>query len=416
MKKTLFNLTRSSYLKSITTLLSGGVIAQAVAALSALWLPLFYGPETIGELSVVLSGVAFGSILFTMRYELTIVLPAEEAAARHLTLLPILIAGGLGTAGFLLAFIFWQLELPFYLLFVFIVAGSLFETFIQILQYALIRQRRFSVISTLKVVRSLGVGLLPILFFYLIREQGLIAGYLAGLFIAALLFSRNLRTLLPPSFNWSICRQQAKRYWPVVKFSFPSGLLNALSSHAQPIFIAALFSTTEAGYFFLAYRLLGLPAGLVASAVSQVYYASVVEKLAGDKRDAYHFTLKTAGGTAAVIAGGLILAAFAGPWVITTLLGAEWSRAGTILIWLIPLFAGKSILGSVSTLAEALNRTDLELAFNVAAVLILLGTLFWGYQSGDIQFFIIPYAILTSVAYFVLLFVFLKKLQVAGKA
>lgn len=365
----------------------------------------------MGELSILLSGIALGSILYTVRYELTIVLPEKEDAARRLTAFTLAVTLVIGGFFLLLSLSFRPLGLPHFLLFFLIAAGSLLEAEIQILQYVLIRQRAFSRLSAFRIARSLSVSLLPVLFYFLMDQTGLIAGYLAGLTLAAAIFLRQLLRALPAAFDFSAALQQARQYWSVIKYGFPSGLLNALSGNAQPLFIAFLFSTQDAGYYFLAYRLLGMPVNLLSQSTSQVYYANIVEVLSRRRAEAFSFTLKTVGLIAAIVLPGLVLAFFIAPYLIETLFGREWSQAGEYIVWLLPLFAGKALLGSISTIAEAINRTDLELILNFFTVLVFLATLYYGYRQEDIRAFLIPYALLSSLAYLWLLVTYLRKLR-----
>ena len=86
------NMKNSDFIKSLTVLLTGTLIAQAIGYLLAPILTRLYTPSEIGELGFYLRLTGFLSAIATLRYELAISLPKNHGHSYLLYRLSIRIA------------------------------------------------------------------------------------------------------------------------------------------------------------------------------------------------------------------------------------------------------------------------------------------------------------------------------------
>ncbi|MTD32896.1 lipopolysaccharide biosynthesis protein [Paludibacterium denitrificans] len=75
---------RSPFLQHIITLVTGAAVAQIVPLLASPLITRLYTPQAVGVQAVYVSWLSSLAVLATARYEMAIVLPAEETKASNL--------------------------------------------------------------------------------------------------------------------------------------------------------------------------------------------------------------------------------------------------------------------------------------------------------------------------------------------
>jgi O-antigen/teichoic acid export membrane protein len=97
--------------------------------------------------------------------------------------------------------------------------------------------------------------------------------------------------------------------------------------------LAALHGPAAAGFYLLAYRIVGLPNSVIASAVGTVFLPRLAE--ASHRSERLRPLLVK--GTAGLAAVGLIpfgIVIVAGPWLFGFVFGAQWAPTGDYARWL----------------------------------------------------------------------------------
>jgi O-antigen/teichoic acid export membrane protein len=155
-----------------------------------------------------------------------------------------------------------------------------------------------------------------------------------------------------------------------------ASLLSALSLQVPFLLIPPLFDLASAGQYFLAYRVLILPASLVGAAVSQVFFGEAsfrrddVKRLEDLARNAaaslFAFSIPT---YTIVIVGG--------PTLIEAVFGGQWALAGLYAQIMAPSLIIWSVASPISSLllvgrreVESLAFTAVSLALEAGAFLI----------------------------------------------
>ena len=83
---------KSTFLKSVFTLMTGTTIAQAIPIIASPILTRIYTPEDFGLLALYLSIVSIVGVGITARYELAIMLPKKNKDALNLVVLSIFVS------------------------------------------------------------------------------------------------------------------------------------------------------------------------------------------------------------------------------------------------------------------------------------------------------------------------------------
>lgn len=218
------------------------------------------------------------------------------------------------------------------------------------LQYWSSRKKRFTLITRTKFSQAIGgagtqlaVGASQASPFGLIFGHMLFGGLgLLGLLRATLKHEPELLKELSVSRVLRV----AKAYKRFPFYSVPEALFNSAGIQVPVLVIAAYAAGPEAGFLMLAMRVLGLPMGLIGGSVSQVFLAEAPQK----QRDGSlsQFTKNTTASLAKIGAAPLILVGLLSPYLFPLIFGAEWGRAGYMVLLMTPWFLMQFITAPVS--------------------------------------------------------------------
>lgn len=377
---------RGSFLGDVLKL-SFGTLGGRLIALAALpVITRLYSPEDFALLAVYLALVSTLAVAACLRLEVAIPLvetndEAADLLALALTvltlvtalltlpalLMPEQVAAALGAPA--LAPYLWLVPLGVAM------AGSY-----SALQFWATRARRFGAIARTRVGQAAaGVSAMLALGWAGIAPFGLLLGNAlnigaGGVSLAASALARDgavLRAVrlrdLAPAFR------RNHRY-PL--FSTPEALFN-VAGVQLPVLLIAAYAGAEAGFLLLAMQVMTAPMTLLGSSISQVY----VSRAPTEYREGRlaPFTLSIMRRLVLVGVGPLILAGALAPIVFPWLFGADWARAGEIVVWLVPWMALQFIASPVSMVMFVVGRqramlvlTTLGLMMRVGGVLVAM--------------------------------------------
>jgi O-antigen/teichoic acid export membrane protein len=219
----------------------------------------------------------------TTKYEVAIMLPHEDSDAEQLVFLSLLVAATL-SAVLLAVVVLGNAQLTrllrnpeigpwLYLIPVTVLFAGVNQTF----YYWLNRRQEYREMSRVRVLQSgtsgavsVGMGLAGL------GASGLILGGTAAHTVTMLLTGRRFLAR-HARFDPLRVRLLAKRYANHPKFLLPSQIISATHEQFTIFFIAALYASTAAGFFSLAYKIAVLPSTLLANAVGEVFRQSAAD-------------------------------------------------------------------------------------------------------------------------------------------
>jgi lipopolysaccharide exporter len=345
MKTRTIGLWKGDFLKNVSMIMSGTVIAQIVTLLTAPLLTRLYSAEALGIFSLYAAIVGVLSVAAAFRYELAIVLPRDEQEGDGLFLLSCLAV--LATTVIVFVVVFaggaamtrrlgvpelerWLLWIP-----VTVLATGLYQN----LNYWCTRHIRFKQMSISQVFRSVVVSLAQLAAgVFGFGSAGLIGGHFAGQSTAVTALGiqngKELASRLRVKHGWRKLTELARQYAEFPKYSTPQALLNALSQN-MPVFMLAIYYGAEiVAFYAISFRLMQLPVTLVSQSVRQVFLQQASAIRHDGTRSIAMFRKLTL--TLAMIAGipALVVMAF-GPYIFEVVLGPEWQAAGQYARWMV---------------------------------------------------------------------------------
>jgi lipopolysaccharide exporter len=374
------------FYKNVATLVVGTGIGQIILFFFTAILTRLYAPSVFGSLSVFLTWATFLAVVATLRYELAIPIPKTAEEAYALLSLAFIINGVFSLALLILflllpeelllkagdaEFTRWMIFIP---LSVFLIAAY------QVMNYWIIRNKNYRILSVCRIAESTTIGLVAVLLSNL-STRGLLTGYIAGqtiiVLIPVLVYFRQLKkdSLI---LSWQLIRTVAKKY-----SHFPRiNILQTFSDLFQflgIILIGSMFYPAEViGFYSLCIRVLQAPMTLLVKPIANVYYAEA-SSLMKENKSLKSLTVKTAMNAAMIGVPVVIIFLSAGPWIFSLVFGNEWSTSGMFARVLVPWIFMDFIRSPISQLALLIGKQKQLLYFSLSGNLVLIIALFTGH-------------------------------------
>lgn len=370
-----------TFLRSVATLFSGTVLAQAIPFLFAPIIARLFTAEEFAVFGTLLAVFNILNVVVAGRYEQAIVLPRETSAAGHLVkgALSIVVVNTLLFA--ILLFVLGKgleqragltgldkLTWP--------VAGLVLLGGVQVvlLQW-LLRNRAFKVIASQKVLQAVGVTAFTLALGWMAWNNGLVVGYVLGWTVYTLVtfWVVMARYPLGPLWDWKSIRSVLNEYrsWPLHN-AWPA-VLNALASGMAVFYMVSYYSPVVAGEHNFARQYLLVPLSMVSVALGQVLFertATAVREQRSIGKDLARITMVLVL-LALVLAVGVTL--FGAP-LFALVFGEQWRHAGQIAGILVWGYAAQFVASPLGSQLLAMGKVKSAMAFPVifAALLALL--------------------------------------------
>ena len=378
---------KSEFSRDVATLFSGTALAQIIPLIITPILTRIYTPSDYGVLAVFLAFTSLCAIVATLRYDVAILLPADDNNAMALTMLCGLCVLCVAIIIVLFIFIFHHSLLH-------ILNNSAIGSWIYLvplcvafigwsnaINYWLNRHKQFRKLAINRVFGSLIAATASLVFgFAGLRYVGLILAVIIGQFLAfAMLLAwtwndilKNLRRM-----KWAILVQTAISYRKFPIFSLPSDAINSLSQQLPILMLNRFFGAMIVGHFSFSQKILGMPLNLLSQSVSDVFKQRASEDYSnlGNCKDIFNKTSKFL--LALSIVPLIVIFIFA-PVIFKILFGEAWEQAGQYSRYLAPLYIFRFIVSPLSYVFYIANRQDADLIGQIGLLFVSVGSMIFG--------------------------------------
>jgi O-antigen/teichoic acid export membrane protein len=400
------------FLKSISTLTSGSIIAQAIALGCAPILTRLFKPEEMGLYTYLLSFTFLFMPVVNGRYDMAIVTEKNDQKVYPLIKLSLII-------GIIVSVFITSVFGIYNLLFSDNPKSitSLCYILLILLSFALLnvltafnnRVKEYNVISTLYIIRTgtqnIGAILLQLLF--KIGSNGLTISYILGQYLGVRFQSKTLKSHLPEIINAT--KAEMKEVLALYKnqpfYSAPASLANSFSYSSITLFIEAIYGLTAVGFYSISVRLLGIPLSLISGNVSKVFFESATKefnqtgKFINSFKKTFLFQLLLA------VPMVLIIILFA-PDLCRIFFGKKWIISGQYALLLAPMFGIRFIVTTLTPAMIIVNKQSKELLLQLLfAFSSILCFVLAKYLMYSIKTYLIVICCLFSIVYLIYLFV-----------
>lgn len=406
-------LLQGSFARQVMVLVGGTAFAQGLGVIAMPLLTRLYSPADFGILALFSALLGMISVVASLRYQIAIPLPEQDAQAANLLALALicLVFITAFTSGASLLFpneIASLMKAPalagyLWLLPIAVAATGAYGVF----QYWATRKKAFNHIARTRVEQSLGgLGLQFAMGLKNASALGLIVGQIvsngAGFWGLARRAYRLDREALQ-QINYKDIKAVAREYIRFPKYSALEALTNTAGIQLPIILISSLSSQAEVGYLMLAMKLMQIPMSLIGTSVSQVYFSRAVDESREGKLG--EFTAKVIGQLAKVGIGPLIFIGMVSPTLFSHVFGVQWNRSGELVAWMTPWFILQFLASPVSMSLHITSSQRTALILTVFGLLLRVGLLYSGakFLNLDVSE---NYAVSGFIFYFICLWVF----------
>jgi len=413
VKKSLSGLWRSlpggAFARNVLVIASGSTLGQFLVVAASPLLTRLYTPEQFGILGVYMASILLLSGVSTLRYEMAIPLPKEDAAAKHL--LQLALGLSLGFSLILGLILFWGAEAllrwlrwgelaPYA---AFLPLGTFLIASYQSLTFWAVRSGLYQDIAATRLWQGLGNVITQLVLGLIgVGALGLLTGDAVGRSAGITRLARGVPNLFQRP-DLKALREAASRYKKFPIWSTASTFINRLGLQLPQLFMATAFGPREAGWYLLTQRVLGIPTSLVGQAVAQVFLNRIAEIRREEPDRALAFYLNIVkrmalvGGLPILFLGIVLGGAFG--W----LFGEEWKTAGRMVQILAPMFAAQWTFSPTSQILVVFERQELQFVWDVLRLALLGSALVYvHFVNFDVVGAAIAISMAMAIAYFVL--------------
>lgn len=359
-------------------MLTGSVLAQVIPILGSLVIARLFAPVEFGIFAAWFGGAILLAVMVTGRFETALAIEAD-GEPRRLAVIATLLTAVVGSSVALVLLASARLiaptvftNLPTALIVALVPAGFVIAV-ANIWQAWAVAEGRYRTLSFMRIVQAGAVTLIQIVAGMLGPSATTLAlAYIFGVCIGLILsvYLMPLGRLPHGELRATVVvfwRRQ--RRFPI--FSLPADTINTAAAQLPVLIIASRFGAETAGLLAMAMRILGAPIGLLGKSVLDVFkrHAATSYRERGECRSEYLRTFKV------LATGSLVFCiamAFLSETIFALAFGEQWRAAGTIAVWLLPLFALRFMASPLSYMVYIAGKQHLDLFWQIA----LLGVTF----------------------------------------
>ena len=273
------NMKNSDFIKSLTVLLTGTLIAQFIGYALAPVISRQFSPTEMGEFGMFQRWVVLLATIATARYEFSLPLPKRDEHSfqlYRLALFSTMVTLGITLVGFLIYGLYIEKAVGFALWALVLVFSTAALVFFNLGTNWAIRHKEFKRISFSKMTNSLSLNISRVLSgFFHMGKWGLFLSFLLSLLIGAAHFLKDF-------FHWnkkpttSLSKKKmmslARTYKDFPLINLPHALSDNLREVLVALLIIEVFSEQIFGSFDHTFRMLRLPVMIIGTSISQILF------------------------------------------------------------------------------------------------------------------------------------------------
>jgi O-antigen/teichoic acid export membrane protein len=401
-----------AYFRNLSTLASGSVFGQVVAAAASPLLSRLFTPEDYGVSGFVLSLVMIFVFVSTLRYE-ELIVAGRTASSRSggfaiaflclcvvslVILAAAILLGNRDAPGWLILFA------PLILFLSVLQSRILPPLLIQLDRYRSVALGHFTN-AALGAGAQIGCGLLGM------GAVGLLVGRTVGLFVATILMAGPIsRTALVPIARMSRrgrLLRVMRAYRRQAFFLAPAGLFNAIAMQLPFFYITAAFGSASAGAFFFTQSLANAAMMIYRKSVTSLT-AKAAHDLRRQRRPVLPFVLRLLALIGAASCLGAVALFLEAEELVPLVFGHRWDEAGIVAKWLGVFYASTAIHLPVAGLATLFKYQHRMLRVQIAQFVAVPLALVLGAWIGGFETTVAAVSLATAGVYCVNVLVMLR--------
>lgn len=382
----------SEFVRSVTTLLSGNVIAQIITFAVIPIISRIFSPEHFGIFALYASIIAIFGKIGSLCYERAILLPDNKEDAICMAIISFIC---LSVIQLIVVFfiMFWsntiaeKLGNPKFQDWLFLIPiGAIVVCSTNIISYWLLRQNKLKTISISYMATAICSAALKILLGIIVASWagGLILGAFFGSLISLIIMVLAIKDLFNLELRKDIKLKRlvllAAKYKQFPLFASLNAFLNVMSAQVVIFFVAALYTPAIVGFYSLSVSMLTQPSTTVGNAISKIYFrkASIQNN---ERNNLLPGLIKTCLGLIILAIVPFSIVGIWGQQIFMIVFGDEWIDAGRYAQIMIPWFFVMFVQMPLTTVFEVCQKQNIKLVINVITSIAIGITLYFSYLN-----------------------------------
>ena len=405
----------SNYIKLISKVFSGNVLAQVIPIISYIFIARLYSPYEFGIFSSWLAFVMIISVVVTGRYE-TALVNEDDGNQRYFAVTAISCITIISTTFLSIIFILFNYIFENKLAvdsnyntisFILLTAISItIVTLIRVWQSWFAANGSYNYLITVRICQSLAIALFQIFAGLIFVKNGstLIIAYFFGVMLTFVVSFYLNPIILDLYKNKNKLFSFIIRYRKFPLWSLPADTLNTLTVNIPVLIINSKFGAEAAGYLSLTLRTLGAPISLLANSVLDVFKRTAAQdyKSNGNCKEVYIQTFYLL--TLISVSSAFFLF-FSIDYIILYAFGNIWIESAKIGLYMLPLFALRFIASPLSYMVYISQKVHIDFAWQIFLFVLTISALILG---NDFYLSIIYYSYTYFFMYIIYLFISYK--------
>ena len=375
------------YTKNFLTILSGNSISQIIPFIVAPILTRIFTPEDFAVYANFAAIVGLLGIIAAGRLELAFVIPKRNRHAQFLFVTSCIMLVVVVALSFIIYFFRDEVanwynapEMAQYMILIPLAIFSL--SFHNIQENWMLREQRFKLISSNKIIQSATNNLLPIAIGYIgWGFNGLIVGWILSNLISIILFLPAIKKSWEAfDFQGSIAKLILHRYRDFPTINSIHAFTDVFATQFLIFWVITNeFGLVALGLFTVMNKYVRAPITLVSTAVSQVYYSEGA-KLKRELKEVWPLQKKTIKTTLIFAIPFTIVVLVFAPTVFEWYLGEDWRVAGIYAQLMTPYLFFRFITSPISGTPILFSKQKKAYIYSVI-----------GYSAGFVALFLMSY-------------------------
>jgi O-antigen/teichoic acid export membrane protein len=409
---------QGGFLKSVSILVGGTAFAQLIGLICLPILTRLYSPENYAVLGIYVAIVSILSVLTCLRLEIAIPIPEKDEEAKSLLILSLLSNFFIVSILYLILFFLNPILQNFYVIqkldiwIWFVPLGVFLSGLYSALQYWSTRRKRFKDIAQTRMTQaifnngaSLSVG------FFTGGFWGLILGQLFSLGGGLLKLGYSTYKDVKQVKKNAKLKAVLHRYQDFPKYSTFEALANTSAIQLPLIIIASFLVGPEVGYLMLAMKVLGIPMGLIGSAMSQVYLSHAPTYY--QKGELFEYTKSILNKILKLTILPFLFLLLISPYIFGFIFGKQWADIGYYVSAMIPWYFMQILSSPVSMALHIVGKQRIALALQIVGFVLRVAVL-WCVIVIERELAISYYMISSFLFYFLYMIIILFAVKVEG--
>ena len=379
-------LARSEFGKNVTALMSGTAIAQAIPILSSPFLARLYPPDKYGFYALYMSIAGLLAIVATGRFEMGIVLPADDRQANKLLTLALILSGLFSVIVLLVVMTWWFIirdvadGISGQSLFFLIPLSVLFLSGNQCFSLYAVRFKLFPQLAKVKTCQStISTGLQLVIGLCFSGAAGLLIGHITGLALAVILLAvatKHLWSKIENRLEELNFGEVARTYRKFPQYDVLNAMAYNFSNSALVWLLGYLYGGAVLGLYGFTLRLLVAPVTVFVNSFNQVFYQRLSVLWNSNKRYFRHEIKIRLKNITFVSLPLYIVFVFLIKYFSIDIFGNKWSAVSSYIIVLSPLIYINIIFAPYSNVLKIINRQNYSLILNLFLFLAKISSIF----------------------------------------